>query len=98
MADSPITVEEQAQPLPTDAVVFARIALAHRFYSIVLSCFARRSATTGLTVEDIANRLGIKPLTVRKRLSSPDGWTLETVSDLLLAMGYEVDSLPLRSL
>lgn len=65
-------------------------------YSVVVGAFARKAAKEGLTIKDVAHKLSRKPATIAKLLSSPEGWTLEDVSDLLLAMGYEIDSIIVR--
>jgi hypothetical protein len=73
---------------PTRAYFRAR--LKNRLYDLVLTKFAAQS---GLTRAILARRMGKKPEVVSRLLGAPGNWTLDTVSDLLLAIaGEELDA------
>lgn len=68
-------------------------------HELVLSCY-QELRDSGLTRRDIAARLNKKPEQVTRWLGSPGNWTLETLSNLLLALGHVPDfgSRPISSL
>jgi hypothetical protein len=57
----------------------------------VLRCFLEASEEGGLTKAIVAKRLRKGPEQITRWLGAPGNWTLNTVSDLLLAMNCEVD-------
>jgi hypothetical protein len=61
----------------------------NRLHSEVLRLFTLENKRRGLTRADLAKRLGKRPEQVTRWLSAPGNWTLDTVSNLMLAMGYE---------
>lgn len=72
-------------------IFYYRQRQRNRVYSAVLSEFVRLAETQGLTKKELAFRLGKEPAQITRWLSGPGNWTLDTVSDLLLAMGCELD-------
>jgi hypothetical protein len=61
----------------------------NQLHAEVLNLFQRVSKERGLTKADIARRLNKRPEQVTRWLSAPGNWTLDTVSELMLALGYE---------
>jgi len=57
----------------------------------VVAYFADQAERHGLTKSSIADRLGKDRSQISRWFSGPGNWGLDTVSDLLLAMGAEMD-------
>jgi hypothetical protein len=53
-----------------------------RLYEVVVTEFLR----SGITKAELARRMGRKPEQITRWLGAPGNWTLDTVSDLLLAI------------
>ena len=73
------------QPIPLGKLVYFRQRFLDRLYETVLSEFLEKSAR-GLTKAEVARRIDRKPEQITRWLGAPGNWTLETVSDLLLAI------------
>lgn len=66
--------------------------LRNRLYTLVISNF-RMAESKGMTRAKLARRMGKRPEIATRLLSAPGNWTLDTVSDLLLAAsGEELDA------
>lgn len=74
-----------------DDIHYYRERHRNRVFSAVIERFAKLVETTGLTKREIAVRLKKDPAQITRWLSGPSNWTLDTGSDLLLAMGAELD-------
>lgn len=72
-------------------IFYFRQRYKNRVFQAVAAFFAAR-AEGGLTKSELAARLGKDPAQVTRWFSGPGNWTLETVSDLLLAMNAEMSS------
>src|SRR3546814_18254934 len=57
-------------------------------HATVLDLFSRLADEEGLTRAFLARRLGKKPEQITRWLGAPGNWTLETLTNLLLAMGH----------
>lgn len=77
------------EPLSEADKSYFRSRTKRRVHSVILSKF-HEVATSGSTKAKIADRLGVHPSLVTRWLASPGNVRLETVSDLLLAMGAEL--------
>ncbi len=75
----------------SDDIIYYRQRQRNRVFSAVVGMFSRLAETQGLTKKELAFRLGKEPAQISRWLSGPGNWTLDTVSDLLLAMGCELD-------
>jgi hypothetical protein len=75
--------------IPAEKLSYFRARLKNRLHAMVLSQFLKQEKDKLLTKADLARRLGKKPEQVTRWLGAPGNWTLDTVSDLLLGMGYE---------
>lgn len=58
---------------------------------VPLGVFSKLVEKEDLTKREIAFRLGKEPSQITRWLSGPSNWTLDTFSDLLIAMGAELD-------
>lgn len=72
-------------PIPPGKLAFFRERFRDHLYDLVLSEFLKREAG-GLTKAAIAKRIGRKPEQITRWLGAPGNWTIETVSDLMLAI------------
>lgn len=55
--------------------------------------FRERRDTEGLTQSQLAQRMGKRPDALSRLLARPSNWTLDTLSDFLLAIaGEEIDA------
>lgn len=75
--------------IPVGRLAYFRTRLRNRLHDLVLREFSRQEKTRGLTRAEIARRIGRKPEQITRWFASPGNWTLDTVSDLMLAMGAE---------
>jgi hypothetical protein len=72
-------------PIPVGKLAFFRERFRDSLYDLVLSEFFKEEKL-GLTKAAIARRIGRKPEQITRWLAAPGNWTVETVSDLLLAI------------
>jgi hypothetical protein len=75
-----------------DDLVYYRERTRNRVYATVISLFSRLVETRKLTKAELAFRLQKEPAQITRWLGGPSNWTLDTISDLLLAMGCELDT------
>ncbi len=84
-------------PISSDVLHFAQLALASRIQSAVLSIFVGRCQNSGFSLSKLAKALGKTESAMGSLLSNTPQWDLDTVSDLFLAMGCEM-SVQIREL
>lgn len=72
-------------------IFYYRRRLKNRIFARLSSFFAEEANRTGLTKRDLALRLDKDPAQITRWLSGPSNLTLDTLSDLLLAMDAEAD-------
>ena len=65
--------------------------LKNKIHQAVLAKFLEQEKAGMVNAEIIANRLGKTPEEIKNMLGAPGDWTLDTISDLLYAMGCELD-------
>ena len=75
---------------PYDAALIAERNRA-RLYDVVIAALAAEGKAGRLSRDDLAQRLGKTRQEIDDTLSGPSDWTLDTVSDLLWAVGAELD-------
>lgn len=68
--------------LSAGAMAYFRERQRLRLYEVVIREFMR----SGITKAELARRMGRRPEQVTRWLGAPGNWTLDTVSDLLLAI------------
>ena len=75
--------------IPAGKLEYFRSRLSNRLHEIIIDEFARLSETKSFTKADLARRIGRAPAQITRWLGAPSNWTIDTVSDLALGMGFE---------
>lgn len=70
---------------------FFRQRMKNRTYDAVIAAVENAAATHGMRKKDIAEKLGVNPSQVTRWLSGPANWGADTISDLLFAVGAELE-------
>ena len=63
----------------------------NRLYEAVIHAIEDESAKSGLRRKTLAERIGKTPASLSRILAGPGNWELDTLSDLLFAIGAEID-------
>ena len=84
--------------IPLGTLSYFRERFRDRLYDLVMEEFLKRGMESGLTRADVARRIGRRPEQVTRWFGAPGNWTLETVSDLLLAVANSEPNVTLLSL
>jgi hypothetical protein len=87
---------EEGEELTEREIFFQRERTRNRVFSELVSFFALQVEDFGVTKKVLAERLGKDPAQLTRWLSYPSNFTLDTLSDLLLAMGSELDCRAVR--
>ena len=74
-------------PIPESTLAYFRRQFANSLHQLVLSTFSTVERENGVTRAEVARRIGRKPEQITRWLGTPSNWTIETISDLLVAMG-----------
>jgi DNA-binding phage protein len=80
-----------AERISDGALVYLRQRLRNRLHNLVLEEFIKRENAGTLTKADLARRIGKRPEQITRWLGVSGNWTLDTISDLLAAMGGELE-------
>lgn len=89
--------------IPIGKLAYFRERFRDRLYELVVSEFLKKERSGELTRAELARRIGRKPEQITRWLGTPGNWTIETVSDLLLAISkselhFELSPLENRAL
>ncbi len=87
---------EQISPISRREIAYYRRRQQNRVFSELAKFFANEAESGRTTRKKIAQRLGKDPAQITRWLSSPSNFELDTISDLLLAMGAELDHRAIR--
>ena len=82
--------------LKTRDVAYYRRRQQNRIFTALAEMFAKEAESGGITKKILAERLGRDPSQITRWLSAPSNFELDTLSDILLAMGAELDVQPVR--
>ena len=72
-------------------VFYYRQRAKNRLFEALTSFFAEEAKRRNISKRDIAECLGRDPASITRWLTTPNNLTLDTISDLLLSLGAEVD-------
>lgn len=72
-------------------VFYYRQRSKNRLFEALTSFFAEEAEHKGITKRDIAECLQRDPALITRWLTTPSNLTLDTISDLLLSLGAEMD-------
>lgn len=74
----------------------------NKIFQTLIAYFADRAQFCALTKSDVARNLGKDPAQVTRWFSGPGNWTLDTISDLVLAMNgdlsFEITPMRIREM
>lgn len=85
------TSTSEMHPLSDREIFYFRQRQKNKVFQSVIAYFAEQAEARGLTKRDIAKLLNRDPAQITRWLSGPSNWTLDTISDLLLAMKAELE-------
>jgi transcriptional regulator with XRE-family HTH domain len=72
-------------------IFYYRQRMKNRVFAKLVQFFAEEAERTGITKKDISKILRKDPAQITRWLSAPTNLTLDTISDLLLALDAEID-------
>ena len=84
------------QPLSIGNKVYFRERFKAHLHSIIADLFMEKEADGRLTRADLARKVGKRPEQITRILNTSGNLRLETISDILLALGYEAKVNPIR--
>ncbi len=86
------------EKIPLGTLSYFRERFRDRLYDLVMEEFLKQDAESGLTRAEVARRIGRRPEQITRWFGAPGNWTLETVSDLLLAVAKSEPNVTLMPL
>lgn len=85
-------VDTSSEPkLKRRDIAYYRQRQKNRVFTAMAAFFAEEAEKGNITKKELANRLGRDPAQITRWLSAPSNFELDTLSDILLAMGAEID-------
>jgi transcriptional regulator with XRE-family HTH domain len=84
---------QHGKPIPLRTRLLYRRRLQHRIQRLLRKAFHEEQKRTDLTQKEYAERIDKDKSKVNRWLSIPSNLTLETISDLLLGLGVDLDEL-----
>lgn len=80
---------DEASPLNESDKAYFQAKMRRHVHGVVLERFMELSDDDRISRAALAKRLGLSRAQITRWLSSPGNWTLDTLSDLLLAMNCQ---------
>ena len=74
---------DDSKTIPEPTLAYFRRRLRLHLHEMIVDRFYQRE---DLSQADLARRIGKRPEVINRMLGAPGNWTLDTVSDLLIAM------------
>ena len=72
-------------------IAYYRQRQKNKVFTALVEFFARQAERGRISKKELANKLGKDPSQITRWLSAPSNFELDTISDILLAMGAEMD-------
>jgi hypothetical protein len=79
------------EPIPPAKLTYFRERFRGRVYDAVITEFIRQRDEKKLTQAELGRRINRTQDQMSRWLGAPGNWTLDTISDLMLAMGAELE-------
>lgn len=79
------------EEIPLGKLAYFRARLRNALHDVVLKAFDQQRQECGLTKADLARRIHKDASQITRWLSSPQNWTLDVISDLLVALGRDIE-------
>src|SRR3978361_132643 len=79
------------KPAARRDVAYFRQRQKNRVFTVLVSFFAQEAERSGMTKKELAELLEKDPAQITRWLSAPSNFELDTLSDLLLVLGAEMD-------
>jgi transcriptional regulator with XRE-family HTH domain len=80
------------KPISARTKAYYRRRLQNLLHRLILKAFRDEAKKTGLTQKALAKRIGSRPEQVNRWLGMPNNLTLNTISDMLLGIGVDLDA------
>lgn len=81
---------QNSETLSVGTLAYFRQRLRNRLYGLVLTEFLKQESEDKVTKAKIARRTRrTNPAQITRWLAAPSNWTIDTISDLMVAMGTE---------
>jgi len=81
----------KTNPMSRRDVAYYRQRQKNRVFTALIEFFAQEAERRGVTKKDLAAALSKDPSQITRWLSAPSNFELDTLSDILLALGAEMD-------
>ncbi len=78
------------EKIPAKHIFYFRQRLKNKIFQSTLAYFSTAAKERNMTKKDLANLLNKDPAQITRWFHGPNNWTLDTLSDLLLAMDAEL--------
>jgi transcriptional regulator with XRE-family HTH domain len=79
------------KPISARTKAYYRRRLQNLMHRLILKAFRDEAKKTGLTQKELAKRIGSRPEQVNRWLGIPNNLTLNTIADMLLGIGVDLD-------
>lgn len=89
---------DESSPVSKRALGYFRARFGNRLHQLILEEYKKRELQ-GFTKSKLARRIHKRPEQITRLLSAPGNCTIDTISDLLLGLGFEpgLSSVPITS-
>ena len=81
----------KTNPMSRRDVAYYRQRQKNRVFTALVEFFAQEAERRGVTKKDLAAALSKDPSQITRWMSAPSNFELDTLSDILLALGAEMD-------
>jgi transcriptional regulator with XRE-family HTH domain len=79
------------KPISARTKAYYRRRLQNLIHKMILKAFRDEAKKTGLNQKELARRIGSRPEQVNRWLGIPNNLTLNTIADMLLGIGVDLD-------